>query len=125
MSTTHSMSPWEHRLQPGEVQCGLIMLILHQQPKVKQQTFIFIQMSDTASCLAAANHKQMIHTGRKECIGNFTTTSQPSSAPSETPTEDSSGTSSASISTYLGAKSHAKSMFKTLAAAVIGRLVAT
>ena len=67
--------------------------------------------------------------GRKECIGNFTT-SQPSSAPSETTpsptaTSISPGTSSASIPTPLGAKSHAKTTSKMLAvtAAVIGWLL--
>ena len=78
--------------------------------------------------------------GRRECIGNFTT-SQPSSVSSETtPTEDSldeveasptatsalPGTSSASIPTPLGAKYHAKITSKMLAvAAVIGWLLFT
>ena len=90
--------------------------------------------------LSSCCQEQTDDTGRKECIGNFTT-SQPSSAPSEPPTEDSideaeasptaastlHGASSASISTPFGAKSHAKATSKMLAvtAAVISWLIFT
>ncbi len=91
--------------------------------------------------LSSCCQEQTDDTGRKECIGNFTT-SQPSSAPSETtPAEDLRdeakasptaasalpGTSSASIPIPFGAKSHAKTTSKMLVvtAAVIGWVLLT
>jgi hypothetical protein len=89
--------------------------------------------SDRHCELSSCCQNQTDDTGRKECIGNFTT-SQPSSAPSETtPAEDSidetgasptatsalPGTSSASIPTPIGANPLSKTTARVLAVAAI------
>jgi hypothetical protein len=87
--------------------------------------------SDARHCeLSSCCREQSDDAGRKECIGNFTT-SQPSSAPSETtgasPTAASAlpGTSSASTHTPFCSKSLSKATTKTLAAAIIGWVLLT
>ena len=105
----------------------------------KSNTLCSSGHSDDLHCeLSNCCQKQSDDAGRKECIGNFTT-SQPSSAPSETtPVEDSideveasptgasalPSTSSASVRTPLGAKYNAKTTSKMLTvAAVVGWLL--
>ncbi len=87
--------------------------------------------------LSSCCQNQTDDTGRKECIGNFTT-SQPSSAPSETPAKDSideagasstaasapPSTSGVSISTHFDAKSLTKTRMLA-AATVVGWLIFT
>ena len=100
---------------------------------------IFGQSNRRHCELSSCCQGQTDDSGRKECIGNFTT-SQPSSAPSETPTEDSidkaeassptaaialPGKSSASTPTPFWSKSLSKATAKTLAAAIIGWVLLT
>ena len=100
----------------------------------KSNTLCSSGRSNDRHCeLSSCCNEQADDTGRKKCIGNFTT-SQPSSVPSlTTPAEDSiddakasptaatalPGTSSASISTPFGAKSHAKTTSKMLAVTAV------
>jgi hypothetical protein len=76
--------------------------------------------------------EQTDDTGRKECIGNFTT-SQPSSMPSEAPTDEAEasptavsalpGKSSASIPTRLAPESLAKTRVLTVVAITVWLLL--
>jgi hypothetical protein len=97
---------------------------------------IFGHSNDRQCELSSCCQEQADDTGRKECIGNFTT-SQPSSAPRETPAKDSideagastaasasPSTSGVSISTHVDTKSLTKTRMLA-AATVIGWLIFT